>query len=393
MTSQVLKSIAEKALDPVIRLFNFPLAYLTGRSENLEKAILRPVMRSYSRHSENSVYQYTKLPKSVDRMPVEWPDDGRFSDYAIILQGPIRSEDHFTVDTVKYYKRCYSGASVIVSTWTGSDLEAKEEIQNAGAYWVENKVPDYPGAGNINMQLVSSLGGVKKAESLGCRFAMKTRTDQRICANDALQYFRNLQETFPSADSSAVANRLIYIGGGQSYRYIPFYLRDFLVFGETEELEKLYCIQRDTRPLNYHEENSEAEMEVIRMIAEHLESKSAGDPYKLIPDFEEWYYRCMISEIYIVYHYFQDNLGDLKHGDNLLDAYYWYLKNYAIVADSERLTLYWPKYRKQDTTYDVEWLSTGKMTFKKWLEIYLHYQPKKDWSRFAENADNRNGAI
>ena len=64
----------------------------------------------------------------------------------------------------------------------------------------------------------------------------------------------------------------------------------------------------------------------------------------------------------------------------MVDAYYWYLKNYAIVADSESLTLYWPKYRKQDTMYVIEWLSKGRMTFKKWLEIYLHYEPKQDWS-------------
>ena len=121
----VLKIIAEKVVDPVVRFFNFPLAYLAGRSEDMGKAIMRPALKSFTNQSRDWIVQYVQLPKNVDKIPAEWPDDNRFAGYAIVLQGPVRTAENFTVETVKYYKRCYPGATVIVSTWTGSDAAAK----------------------------------------------------------------------------------------------------------------------------------------------------------------------------------------------------------------------------------------------------------------------------
>ena len=135
-TNPVLKKIAEKVVDPIVRFFNFPLAYLAGRSESMEKTIMRPVLKSYTNQSKDWIIQYVKLPKNVDKIPVEWPDDdNRFAGYAIVMQGPVRTAENFTVETVKYYKRCYPGATVIVSTWTGSDTAAKAAAEALGAVW------------------------------------------------------------------------------------------------------------------------------------------------------------------------------------------------------------------------------------------------------------------
>ena len=82
----------------------------------MEKAIFRPIIKSYSKHSVNNIIQYTTFPKQTETIPTEYEEDKTFKDYAIILQGPIRSEEQFTVNSVKYYRKCYPEASIIVST-------------------------------------------------------------------------------------------------------------------------------------------------------------------------------------------------------------------------------------------------------------------------------------
>ena len=383
-SNPILKKIAEKVLDPIIRFFNFPIAYLAGRSERMEKAILWPVIKSYATQSKDWIIQYTKLPKNVERVPVEWPDDNRFAGYAIILQGPVRAEENFTVETIKYYKRCYPGVTVIVSTWTGSDTAAKAEAEKLGAVWIESEPPEARGAWNVNMQLDSSLAGMKKAKALGCRYAMKTRTDQRIYANDVLQYFRELQEIFPSGDPELMPQRLVYISRDASYRYMPFSLGDLVVFGETDEMVKLYSIKRDCRPNDFGAVHREEVRQFSFEIQTELEARCNSSPYKLIPDFEERFYNLMISEIWISLQFFSENICPVRRGDDLMDAYYTYLKKYAVVADVEKVLFYFPKYARTARRGFNEFTAPGKMDFKKWMDIYLHYQPKREWKTSGE---------
>lgn len=379
LPNPTLKKIAEKVLDPIIRVINFPFAYLAGRSENMENAILRPVIKSYTNQSKDWIIQYTKLPKNIDKIPAEWPDDGRFADYAIILQGPVRLENNFTIETIKYYKRCYPGVTLIVSTWTESDTEAKKEAEKLGAVWIESVPPELRGPWNVNMQLDSSLAGMRKAKSMGCRYAMKTRTDQRIYANDVLQYFRNLQEMFPSGNPDIMPQRLVYVSRAASFRYLPFSLGDCVVFGETNEMIKLYSIKRDDRPNNFGVVHREEVFQFQSEIADKLEGRCDGSPYELYTDFEEKYYHLMYSEVLISLRFFSENICFVRPGDDLMDAYYTYLKKYAVVADVEKVLYYFPKYPRYSRRGFNEFNAYAKMDFKKWLEIYLHYEPKRDW--------------
>lgn len=49
---------------------------------------------------------------------------------AIVMQGPIRKEDNFTYNTVKYYRDIYPNAKVIVSTWIDEDANDIEKYRN-----------------------------------------------------------------------------------------------------------------------------------------------------------------------------------------------------------------------------------------------------------------------
>ena len=57
------------------------------------------------------------------------------------MQGPIRKEDNFTYNTVKYYRDIYPNAKVIVSTWIDEDANDIEKIQELGATIVLNEKP------------------------------------------------------------------------------------------------------------------------------------------------------------------------------------------------------------------------------------------------------------
>ena len=84
----------------------------------------------------------------------------------------------------------------------------------------------------------------------------------------------------------------------------------------------------------------------------------------------------MFAEYYIVYRYYIENISKLNAEDDFQDAYYSYLKNYAVVADSEKLLLYWPKYSNNIAKNEIELDFLAKLDFKKWLDIYLNYNPK-----------------
>lgn len=382
---QFLKKIAG-IFEPVIRFWVFPFSYLGGKSEDFEKAFLWPVIKSYSKHSKDNFIQYTTLPKKAEKIKDEQFETGLFKDHAIILQGPIREEENFTLETVKLYIRCFPGVHVIISTWEGVNDEIKNDILNAGGILVESRKPNASGAGNINMQLTSSLAGVKKAEEIGCKYSVKTRTDQRIYSNDFLQYFSNLVKLFPSSNTDTVRERIVYISFGKSFRYLPFNLCDFISYGATSELLKLYGVRQDERKADFHKQFEDDERSFNRMLFDSFESRNEATPYD-IPDFEEKYYRYMYAEYYIVYCYFCENIYQLSRGDDLMDAYYTYLQNYAIIADSEKILLYWPKYVTNIVKHETEIDFLAKLDFKKWLDIYVNYKPKQSWCNEA-HADN-----
>lgn len=50
-----------------------------------------------------------------------------------------------------------------------------------------------------------------------------------------------------------------------------------------------------------------------------------------------------------------------------MDAYYSYLKKYAVVADSEKLLLYWPKYVQYNVKFENE------------LDFYAKLDSKNGW--------------
>src|SRR5581483_7192669 len=164
---------------------------------------------------------------------------------AVVIQGPLALDFDFTVETVKIYKETFPGASLIVSTWKGENKEALERLKNLGCVIVENEKPKNPGWGNINMQIVTSSAGVRKAKELGAQYAFKTRTDQRVYATDVYPYFLSLLKTFPPKNPRQ-KGRLIG-SSFNTFKYRPYSVSDTFLFGPIEDMLLFWDTELDER--------------------------------------------------------------------------------------------------------------------------------------------------
>ena len=198
--------------------------------------------------AENSQYQlaFRKIPKKYDDVPML--DYRTNISYAIVMQGPIRAEENFTLTTVKYYKRAFPQAHIIVSTWDDESKDIIEQIEKAGAYVVLNSKPECTGTLMVNYQLVNSLGGIKKAAELGAEYIAKTRTDQKICRLHFLDYCTALLQNFPNqSDESKENGRIVTLSMTYGNLFYPYLISDFFYFGKTSDMLKLFSIPLDTR--------------------------------------------------------------------------------------------------------------------------------------------------
>lgn len=157
---------------------------------------------------------------------------------AIVIQGQVIYAEDFTYNTIRLYKKIFKGSKVILSTWKDEDEKAefgkiksildKDEL-------VLNDKPSHPGILNVNYQIISSNAGFARAKELGIEYALKTRTDFRIYAEDSLAflYVRTMQ--FPAKTSAKKRISIL-----PPYSDIPYYIPDYLFFGNVDDLSQMW---------------------------------------------------------------------------------------------------------------------------------------------------------
>ncbi|EGP5048092.1 hypothetical protein E4K24_000345 [Enterococcus faecium] len=110
------------------------------------------------------------------------------------LTRPCGKKDDFTYETVKLYKKIFSTEEIIISTWDNLEKEDVAKFKSIGCHVVLSAYPNSSGRGNVNYQ--TSYAGIRKAKELGCKYVIKSRTDQRITKTNIVDYMRNLIEKF-----------------------------------------------------------------------------------------------------------------------------------------------------------------------------------------------------
>jgi hypothetical protein len=230
---------------------------------------------------------------------------------SIIIQGPILLKDNFTYTTALLYKKYFTNAVIIISTWEGVPMSCIKKIENSGIILLLNKMPSYNGFGNINFQIITTLAGVNYAKKNNLKYILKTRTDQRFYNKESIQYFRNLynQEEF---------NNRIIVSSLNTFYTRLFSISDMFQFGKIETIYKFWNI-------NLIERINEKELKI-------------NNDLLLIP------------EIFLIYTYLKNNKFDLKWSQISYESA---LVKYFYVLDKESIDLFWNKYNALENNRNI----------------------------------------
>ena len=193
--------------------------------------LLEPMIGRFITFHTRPIYREGVLIEHADR-------EMDYSDYAIVIQGPLVRDHDFTFETIKLYKDYFKSASIILSTWEGEDSETLRKIRAEGVDVLLNKKPASAGPRNINLQIVSARAGILLAVSMKKKYLLKTRTDVRMYSSNALTFLFQMLMRFPLHTSGfAQKGRLISTHGSISKWY---FFPDMMVFGYAEDVQKYF---------------------------------------------------------------------------------------------------------------------------------------------------------
>ena len=129
-----IKHMVEKFTD-------FFFSIVTKKNRQYADVLIRDCCMSYEKKT-GDYCSYRKRSGSSEDLIVHSGMLSNMSDVAIVMQGPLILENHFTLNTVKLYKRYYPECMVIVSTWKDSNRNEIDSLKTAGAEIVLNTAPN-----------------------------------------------------------------------------------------------------------------------------------------------------------------------------------------------------------------------------------------------------------
>jgi hypothetical protein len=297
-------------------------------------------------------------PKRADAVGV-CPAKASQLKIAMVLQGPLLLEHHFTVETIKLYRKLFPDLSLVVSTWVGESGDEVESLRRAGAHVLQNEKPSIAGNGNVNMQLVSAQAGIAYAHDIGCQYILKSRTDYRIYDQHFFLNAMSLFSAFPLSENCRAQQRDRILIFDDMNLYRLYTVHDRNMFGSATDMLNYW-----SAPLDQRSDLGKGESP--------LDLAKAG-----------------VCESYYLARY-MELLNRPLHWT--LDDYWDILKDYFIVMDHGAADMYWCKhnryaeYRMRHYSFDSNFAVLG---FHEWLRISQGQQPFAGDARIFER---RSGA-
>jgi hypothetical protein len=187
-----------------------------------------------------------------------------------------------------------------------------DKFRNSGIILLLNKMPEYNGFSNINLQIVTTLAGINYAKKNNTKYILKTRTDQRLYNKESIQYFKNLynQDNFNY-------NKIIVSSLNTFYTRL-FSISDMFQFGKTETIFNFWNIN----------------------LIECLKEKEIITTNKLL----------LIPEIYLTYIYLKNSFFDFKWTQVSYESA---LVKYFYIVDKESIDLLWNKYNALENNRNI----------------------------------------
>lgn len=338
---------------------------------------LKGIYSFFKMSSKNYVTVFRE-PDTIEMLGVKYYG---YSHVGIVIQGPVRQENGFTLETIRRFRNIYPDIKLVLSTWT-NNLSAREKkiLDTYKCYVIESEpLPaEYKGKhekiAHLNNQIFSSHIGLEYLVQTGVSYAMKIRSDIRINKIDFIPYLLNTIQSYSDAHY-----KLINIAFSNSLYNVPFHMSDFIWFGAIKNMNRMYSIPyRSEKVLN----------EIVRKVDNGYIKKYHADfnnlrriPYSLDT---EWYNYIQIDtellttfheEIYLPYMFWYDEHMTLSEV-NLLSAYYNFLTE-IIILDDVDLLVYWDKYHYSIVQSNYSKEQYGRLSHAKWLDIYLNYRGER----------------
>lgn len=320
-----------------------------------KNSLMCSMCEAYSNTSDEYV-SFKKRSKYSKDMIINHEINKEIEDVCILLQGPIKKENDFTIETIKFYRELYPKCFVIVSTWNDEEKKSIDKLKEVGAMVIQSEKPQKTGLGNMNFQLISTKAGINYAEKNNIKYILKTRTDQRLGKNNFLEYLLGLIECFKIKDDYlklGVKERIIvHQGSTGGNMFVPYFISDFLYFGTTKDIKKLFSLDLDEKSMSYKERG------------EWIDSLCGKTSV-------EEYYNKTAPEIKIIKSYIEKYSG--KKVENSVKAYWDFVKNYLVCVSWDDIGLFWFKYNYQNES-DIFHLYEERDNNKRYLQYNWTFQ-------------------
>ena len=231
--------------------------------------------------------------KIVDfgKIPI-YPEIGK--DTAIVLQGPILEKNDFTFETVKLYRHLFPNMKIIISTWKGVNNSLETKFKDKNIVLLQSEKPFFTGHSNINLQITSTAVGLSYAKQSGCRFVLKSRTDQRINSfTNYFDYFEQLIDAFPIKNQK-LQSRLI-VCNLNMFRNRHYIVSDMFMFGNINDMLLYWNLPHQQLIREYDRsksflENNTAEAYFVNSFQENVNFKPIGTYEDSKIFFEKFFY-------------------------------------------------------------------------------------------------------
>lgn len=249
-----------------------------------------------------SFLTWHRRPLKMPFEPLRAGED--FSNFGIVLQGPVLERWGFTLETLIGYSKIFPGVRLVLSTWQGSPGAQIKEAESHGVTVISSVKPTNQGPSNFNLQLKTTKAGLEILREFGVEFAVKQRTDQRMYSNSALSYLSAVIKLAPSQDGRP----RLFSTSLNSFFNRQYGLSDMFQFSSLQEVIKYWDV-----------DEVESEFEL---------------PQPLERSF---------PETYLTFRYLQSRVGGPTvplWQDALID--------YLGVVDASSLDILWPKYSRRE---------------------------------------------
>ncbi len=271
----------------------------------------------------------------------------------IVLQGAYSD---YVLETAQHYKKLEFVNNIIISCWEDSEFPTEDPSIKV----VCSVVPEDVGTENRNLQIISSLNGIKNCSS---EFVVKMRNDQRYTleAMEVMYNFyidnRNREITWWNYDSKPYYK--IAVAG--IFPGLLFHPRDHIFWGHKQDLLDLFNIPLDRFHLEDHITFTNPGLGPIR--------------YQY-----SWYYSYYVrAETYLGMHYLSNFYPDIKHMIMKKDQYLFdnapnwdeakqisdvYTSKVFLPFPKEGVDLEWPKNNWTTYPYDQQKSQYGECWYK-----------------------------